>query len=249
MNSVVLVLLVITLALGYIAATYWSGRRLSLPDATNLRQAGFLTSAIISILALATIVARKGLLSRFDVMPPYVLRYIMPHFMLTIFVARSAFGRRLATGLPLPVLIGFQVFRIPVELLLHSLYVQGLIPVQMTFAGRNLDIITGFSAIPVAFLAARQWVPRWMLLTWNLMGPGFLVNIVGIAITSMPGPLRLFSSGPPNALIAQWPYIWLPTFLVTTALLGHLLVFRRLWQPESTSDLRRLSSRRKEMPL
>lgn len=232
MSSGLLVFLVVLVACGYIAAAFWSGRRLGLPDAANLRQTFLLSSAVIFILALSTVVTSKGLLSRFDVMPPYVLRYIMPHVMLAMFVARSGFGRRLAVGLPLPVLVGFQAFRIPVELLLHRLYAQGLIPVQMTFVGRNFDIVTGLTAIPIAWLASRQRIPRWALLIWNAMGFGLLVNIVGIAITSMPGPLRLFANDPPNTLIARWPYIWLPTFLVTTALLDHLLVFRRLRQTE-----------------
>lgn len=173
-------------------------------------------------------VASTDLLTRFDATPPYVLRFIAPHIMFAVILSRSPFARRLATGLPASAFIAVQAFRIPVELLLHCFYREGLIPVQMTFEGRNLDIITGLTAIPLAWLTVRGQARRWMLYAWNFLGLGLLINIVGTAIFSMPGPLRLFTNDPPNTLIAHWPYIWLPTFLVPTALLGHLLVFRRL---------------------
>jgi hypothetical protein len=44
---------------------------------------------------------------------------------------------------------------------------------------------------------------------------------------SMPGPLRQFD-GPPNVWVGDFPFVWLPTVMVAAALLGHLLVFRRL---------------------
>lgn len=229
--------LVILIAAGYVAATYWSGLRLHVPAAQNLRQSLLVAVTVSGILGFSTVAASTGRLSRFDVMPPYVLRFIVPHVMLTMILSRSPFGRRLAMGLPISVLVGFQAFRILVELLLHRFYLQGLIPVQMTFAGRNFDILSGLTAIPLAWFAARSQVPRWMLYAWNFLGLALLINIVGTAIVSMPGPLRLFTNDPANTLIARWPYIWLPTFLVTTALMGHLLLFRRLRREREAQPL------------
>lgn len=228
MNSILLIAVVVTMAAGHVFAVHWSGRRLGIPTRRNLRQTLVAALAVSGILGLSTAVGSTGLLSRFDAMPPYVLRFIMPHVMLAMILSRSAYGRRLALGLPIPVLVGYQAFRIPVEVILHRAYLEGSLPIQMTFAGRNLDIITGLTALPLAWLAARGRAPRWMLYLWNLVGLGLLINIVGLAIVSMPGPLRRFANNPPNTLIAHWPYIWLPTFLVTTALMGHLLLFRRL---------------------
>lgn len=230
MNSPLFVSLVFIMAAGFVAATHWSGIRLHVPFGQNLRQTLFAAAAIAGVLGLSALAASRGLFSRFDAMPPYVLRYIAPHIMLTMVLSRSSFGRQLAIGLPVWLLIGFQAFRIPVELLLHRFYLEGTIPVQMTFEGRNFDILTGLTAIPAAWLVARGQAPRWMLYAWNVLGLCLLINIVGTAIVSMPGPLRLFRNDPANTLIAQWPYIWLPTFLVTTALMGHLLLFRRLRQ-------------------
>jgi hypothetical protein len=55
-----------------------------------------------------------------------------------------------------------------------------------------------------------------------------LANIVLVAILSTPNPFRVFTEGPPNLLPSTFPYVWLPSFLVQLALLGHLMLFRRL---------------------
>jgi hypothetical protein len=124
--------------------------------------------------------------------------------------------------------VGLQAFRIGVELALDLLYHAGVVPVQMTIEGRNWDILVGFSALPVAWLVARDRLPAAGLLLWNLFGLGMLLNIVTISVLSMPTPLRIFAAEPANTFIVTAPYIWLPTLLVPTALCGHLLVFRRL---------------------
>lgn len=46
--------------------------------------------------------------------------------------ALSSFGGRLAASVPLAALVGFQAFRLPLELVLHSWATQGTIPGTMT---------------------------------------------------------------------------------------------------------------------
>ncbi len=57
----------------------------------------------------------------------------------------------------------------------------------------------------------------------NALGLALLVNIVVVAVRSMPTRLRAFD-GPPNAFVATFPYVWLPTVTVAAALFGHVLV-------------------------
>ena len=146
----------------------------------------------------------------------------------TTLLAFSPVGTRLITRVGIAGLVGFQAFRLPLELLLHRLHGEGVVPVQMTFAGSNFDIVTGILALVLGAwtLAARP--PRVAILGFNLIGLALLVTIVTIAILSMPTPLRRFHDGPANAFVAQWPFVWLPAFLVQAAWFGHLLVFRRL---------------------
>jgi hypothetical protein len=53
--------------------------------------------------------------------------------------------------------------------------------------------------------------------------------IVGLAIVSTPSPFGYFE--PQNLIVAFYPWVWLPTFLVQIALLSHLLLFRKLMIP------------------
>ena len=114
------------------------------------------------------------------------------------------------------------------EVLLHRGYLAGIVPVQMTWSGRNFDILTGLTAIPLAILAARGQLPRWAAIVWNLAGFALLINIMTVSILSTPTVFRMFPNEPANTFIAQFPYIWLPTVLVPAAWVGHLLLFRRL---------------------
>ena len=95
--------------------------------------------------------AASGVLS-FATVPPTMLLLVAALTVGTVLFARSDPGRALATELPLGVLVGYQCFRIPVELWLHRGWVEGVFPVQMTYSGLNFDIVTGVAALGVAWL-------------------------------------------------------------------------------------------------
>lgn len=166
--------------------------------------------------------------------PPIAL-LLPPGLLLAFATAFSPLGARL-TALPYAALIGFHAFRVPLEFLLWAFHRQGRLPIQMTFEGRNFDILTGLSAILVAWLAARgrlgpkgtQKGIRKAALAWNLFGLALLINIVVVAILSMPAPWRAFPEGPANELVLHFPYVYIPALFVMSALAGHLLVFRKL---------------------
>ena len=69
-------------------------------------------------------------------------------------------------------------------------------------------------------------IPRALVLAWNALGLALLATIVAVAFLSTPSPLRVFANEPANTIVAAFPYVWLPAFLVQGALFGHLLVFR-----------------------
>jgi hypothetical protein len=171
-----------------------------------------------------------GLVRDFQRLPPPMFVLLLAAVVLTVITALSRVGSRLVAEAGIAWLVGVQTFRIAVEIFLDWGHRVNLVPVQMTFAGRNWDIVTGVSAGAVAWLATKRQAPRWLILSWNCVGLALLLNIVMIAILSMPTPLRRFQNEPANSFIANFPYIWLPTFLVQLALFGHLLVFRWLRQ-------------------
>jgi hypothetical protein len=97
----------------------------------------------------------------------------------------------------------------------------------MSYSGLNYDIVTGITAGVLGFWLYRGRVPRWIVASWNLLGFVLLVNVVTIAIVSTP-VFRWFGNERLNVFVTYPPFVWLPAILVTAALMGHILVWRRL---------------------
>ena len=171
--------------------------------------------------------AVKGVLRHWEWSVPPILPLLAITFAFTVWFAFSPTGERLVATLPGAWFIGFQLFRLPLELLMNQASLEQVMPPQMTYTGLNFDIITGLTAIPMFWLASRGMMPRWLLFAWNLLGCALLANIVGIAILSTPaiaafGPNRL------NIWIADAPFIWLPGVLVQAALFCHIITMQKL---------------------
>ena len=179
-------------------------------------------------LAVTLALAASGRLS-FTSRPPTAGVLIVVGVGLAIAVGASRLGARLATGIPLAALIGVQAFRFPLELMLHRAYREGLMPVQMSYSGFNFDILTGLSAIVVALYIARRR-PNAVAVAriWNAAGIVLLANILTIAVLSTPTPIRVFHNEPANEWIAHAPWVWLPAVFVVAAIVGHIVIFRRL---------------------
>jgi hypothetical protein len=189
---------------------------------------GVIAMVLLLWLAVPAVLATRGALDRYAPPPAPVMILIALITLGTILLAFSGFGARLATGVPLAGLVGCQVFRVPVEWVLHRLYVEGVIPVQMTWSGRNFDVITGLLAAALGLWLWAGRRPTRLVVAWNVLGLALLLNIVAVAVLSTPSPFRAFMNDPANRLPSTFPYVWLPTFLVQAALFGHLLVFRAL---------------------
>jgi hypothetical protein len=196
----------------------------------GIARPGWTLRAVVLVavwLGLTAALARTGVLMNFDRFPPPAGLLIMISFVLTTVLAFSPVGNALA-GIPIIWLIGFQVFRVAVEIFLDWGNHAGFVPPQMTLEGRNWDILTGLSAIPMAWAASRGIAGRTGILIWNIAGTLLLLNVMGVAALSTPTRLFAFPGQLPNTFVAHVPYVWLPTFLVQAAWFGHLLVFRRL---------------------
>ncbi len=100
-------------------------------------------------------------------------------------------------------------------------------PEQMTYTGRNFDILTGATALIVAWWLGTGRGGRPLALTWNVFGFLLLVNVVSIAVRSTPR-FRAFGDDHLNVFVTYPPFVWLPAVMVLAALAGHLLIFRRL---------------------
>ncbi len=98
----------------------------------------------------------------------------------------------------------------------------------MTFEGRNLDILSGLTAPLVAWLAVRGGaVNRPLLIMWNLLAFGLLLNILINAILSLETPFQQFAFDQPNRGVLYFPFIWLPVIIVPIVFVSHVV---SLWQ-------------------
>jgi hypothetical protein len=60
------------------------------------------------------------------------------------------------------------------------------------------------------------------LFVFNLIGLGLLINIVTIAVLSLPTPMQRFGFDRPNIAVLYFPYVLLPTVIVPIVLFAHL---------------------------
>jgi len=214
--------------LAFLGATWRSGDAAAERPVVRARWTAWAAGALAVATGASIGLASAGVLSEFSTFPPPMMRLVAAVTVLTVVLATGRLGARLACGLPLAGLVAFQGFRVLVELVLFALYREGALPVQMTFEGLNFDVVSGLSALALGAILWRGRVPRGCVLAWNVVGLALLVNIVVIAVLSMPTRLRFFAAEPPNVLVAEPPFVLLPTVLVQAALFGHLLVLRRL---------------------
>ena len=185
------------------------------------------------------VIAKTGVLSDFSSMPPKIVLLLVPTFVVTMILAFSKIGERLSV-LPLTFLVGYQAFRVPVELLIHRAVEEGVAPPQMTWNGINWDILSGITALLVFPFVRR--IPQWGILIWNTVALCLLLWIVGVATLSFPSAFQRLE--PDNIWVAHVPFVWLPTVAVTSALIGHLAVFRKLLRNENQPQNKRMESNR-----
>ncbi len=161
--------------------------------------------------------------------PKIILTGILPTILTIILLFSTSKGRQFIDSLPLKNLTYLNIVRIPVEIILFWLFLNKTIPELMTFEGQNFDILAGISAPIIAYFGlTKTKLNRKTILIWNFICLGLLVNIVVNALFSAPSPIQKFAFDQPNIAILNFPFSWLPTFIVPIVLFGHLTSIRQL---------------------
>ena len=170
----------------------------------------------------------KGFFSNFSLLPPRPGIAMLIPLPVILWFTSSKVGKELLQHIPPHWILYLQSFRVVVELALWLSVLDRLLPIQMSFEGRNFDILTGLFAIPVGYycFVKKSW-PSWVALLYNAVGLLLLLNVVSIAVLSMPTPLRAFHNEPAVTMIAQFPFIYLPGFLVPLAYTLHIFSLRQ----------------------
>lgn len=125
-------------------------------------------------------------------------------------------------------LIAVHIIRIPVELCLHQLFLQRLLPESMTYTGYNFDILSGISAIVILVLHLTGKLPTLVFKVWNLLALTLLAIVVVTAVLSIPTAVQVLSFDQPNRAVLLFPYILLPGVIVPLVILSHLLLLKNL---------------------
>ena len=242
-----------TLFIAYViivAAGVAVAARIYLPRRGSLMTVAFL----LLWLLYAALLGATGIAGRLDHVPPGIALLTAPITLTLLVVTLTSPGAAIARRIPLRLLIGFQLFRLGVELTLHHLWSIGLAPRIMTLAGGNIEILVAATAPAAAWLAYRGSMGRKIAWAWNLIGLFSLANIVVRAVLSAPGPLHLIVAETPDVAILIYPFTFIPGFLAPLAMTLHILAFRSFHahsdrvQETTAAPLRNDGSRTKASP-
>lgn len=167
--------------------------------------------------------------------PPKILLFgILPPIITIILLFATPKGRQFIDTLSLTNITYLNIVRIPVEVTLLWLFLNRAIPQLMTFEGRNFDIIAGITSPFIAYFGLTKGkLSRQLILVWNFICLSLLLNILINALFSAPSPLQKFAFDLPNIAILNFPFSWLPTFIVPIVLFGHLTSIRQLTKIKS----------------
>ena len=202
------------------------------------------TFILVIWIGLLTILSYKGFFTDFNELPPRPALVMLIPLPIIFLIAFSNTGTQLLQTVPSHWLVFMQSFRIIVELLLLFAFMAGKLPVQMTFEGRNFDVLTGVLALPVGYLLAKKktYAPK-LAIAFNIIGILLLLNILVIAVLSMPTSIRYFMNEPSNTLVGQFPFILLPGVLVPIAYTMHIFSLRQMLAKQKKVDINFVSQR------
>jgi len=175
------------------------------------------------------LMAYFGVVQNTAMRPPGIAFIVVPVIVfLIIFIVRSFTDAGVALSFPLWIILGTQCFRVGVELFLHQLWIDGLAPKMLTFAGANVDIYVGASAPLIAWLSTRGRLGIRLALTWNLLGLLALANVVIRGVLTAPGSFNLIHAEVPNLMFVTFPFMFIPGFFVPLAVVLHILAIRAI---------------------
>lgn len=201
----------------------------------GFRKASGMSSAGLRIILIWTllqgVLGLTGFYLNAHKFPPPILLLLFPPVLIIAVLFTTTGGKRFIDQITPGPLTWFHIVRVPVELVLYLLYMEHQVPEMMTFAGGNYDIISGVTA-PVMFYYGyvRKSFGKVILLCWNIICLGLLLNIVVRAVLSSPSPFQKLAFDQPNIAIVHFPYNWLPSVIVPLVLFSHLVSIRSLFR-------------------
>jgi hypothetical protein len=203
-----------------VAGTSWTEKR--------KRNANTLIIAIpILLTAVISFWSLSGIMPNFSLFPLNFMPVLFLPMIITLYLTFSSSFNEILRNIAPENIIRLQSFRFFVEILLWLLFIDNSIPVQMSFEGRNFDVLAGITAPFIAWMVATGKLSRTGMIIWNVLGLCLLFNIVSIAILSLPTPIQVFTDAPVT-IVAYFPIAFLPGLLVPLAYTLHFFSLRQI---------------------
>ncbi len=193
-----------------------------------LRSAVRVTVVLLLWLTYVGLMSYSGVLRNPALRPPGIVYILLP---VVLYIVIGPLRSRTVVSIPISLLLFVQIFRIAVELFLHQLWRDGVVPKMLTFEGANFDILVGLSAPFIAWISMRSRSGLQLALIWSWLSLLCLANTAARFILTTPGPLHLLHNEIPNFAPGTFPYTFIPGFFAPLAVILHILAIRALtWQ-------------------
>jgi hypothetical protein len=179
--------------------------------------------------ALQAIIGFNGFYEITNTLPPRFILMVLPPLLAIAVLFITKKGRKYIDGLNEKLLTYLHTVRIAVEMVLFWLFKTKLVPEMITFEGRNFDIFSGITAPLIAYFGYdRKKLSKTILIAWNFICLGLVLNVVIHAALSVPSILQQLNFDQPNVAILTFPFVWLPSCIVPIVIFSHLVCIRQL---------------------
>lgn len=176
-----------------------------------------------------SVLAIKGFYLDTMSLPPRPALMIAPPLLLLFALLSLRNGRAFLRSLDLKMLTWLHVVRVPVEVMLWLLYIDHLLPIDLTFEGANWDIVMGLTAPMMVYLYfQKKQINRHVLLGWNIISIFLLGNVVVRGILSVESPFQQFGFEQPNVAMLHFPFNFLPALIVPLVLYANIAAIMQL---------------------
>ncbi|HEY0680197.1 MAG TPA: hypothetical protein VGD17_18055 [Chitinophagaceae bacterium] len=194
-------------------------RRKLMRNGTLIIDGYFLWVGILTVLAVKGFFEVKTLPPRFGI---FVLAFLTVSLILCFLSVKRHLS--FLFSIPSHWLIYFQSFRVVVEVVLWLLFLDGLVPKEMTFEGRNFDVLVGLAA-PIAGYMVQKKTHYGVGIAFNIFGLVALANIITIVVPAFPSPFQKYAT---LHLASYFPGITIPALLAPAAMYVHILSIKQL---------------------